>query len=184
MLAVSPQDMKADEFLAWAEAQEGRWELHGGKVISMSPERYAHYKIKGFVFLALTRAIERAGSNCEAFTDGPSVRIDSRTVFEPDALVRRLAPIAGDGVEIGDPTIVVEVLSPKTAGRDYGVKLSGYFSLSSVMHYLVVSPEERMAIHYKRAQGDVIETRILRDGLLRLDPPGLEVPLSELFPTV
>jgi hypothetical protein len=36
-------------------------------------------------------------------------------------------------------------------------------------------------IHHKRGQGDVIETRVLADGVLRLDPPGLEAPVAEMF---
>ena len=31
--------MTVDEFLLWAEGQEGRWELHDGAPVMMSPER-------------------------------------------------------------------------------------------------------------------------------------------------
>ncbi len=76
----------------------------------------------------------------------------------------------------------MEVLSPSTAARDQSVKLAGYFALPSVMHYLLLSPEQRMVVHHKRGQGDLIETRILREGALRLDPPGIEVEAKNLFP--
>jgi len=76
---------------------------------------------------------------------------------------------------------VVEVLSEGTAARDHGVKLAGYFSLQSVAHYLVLDADNRMAIHHKRGLGDMIETRILKQGQLRLDPPGLEIPVQDLF---
>ena len=78
---------------------------------------------------------------------------------------------------------MVEVLSEGTAARDHGVKLAGYFSLPSVAHYLILDPERRTLIHHKRGQGEVIETQTLQTGLLRLDPPGLEVAVAELFPT-
>jgi Uma2 family endonuclease len=61
------------------------------------------------------------------------------------------------------------------------VKLAGYFSLPSVTHYLILDPNSRTAIRHKRGQGEVIETRIVTEGVLRLDPPGLELPLAELF---
>src|SRR5580658_7504424 len=77
--------------------------------------------------------------------------------------------------------IVVEVLSEGTAARDHGVKLAGYFSLQSVAHYLILDADNRMAIHHKRGLGDMIETRILKQGRLRLDPPGLEIPVEDLF---
>ncbi len=83
---------------------------------------------------------------------------------------------------ITDPTIVVEVLSPSTAAIDHGRKLSGYFSLTSVEHYLILDPERRVAIHHKRGQGEAIETRVLASGAARLDPPGFEVAVEALFP--
>ena len=79
--------------------------------------------------------------------------------------------------------IVVEVLSPSTAAIDHGRKLSGYFSLPSVQHYLILDPERRVVTHHKRGQGDTIETRVLSDGVAPLEPPGFEVAVSALFPT-
>jgi hypothetical protein len=38
-------------------------------------------------------------------------------------------------------------------------------------------------IWHKRAQAGAIETRILRDGVLRLDPPGLEAEVVAFFVT-
>ena len=111
----------------------------------------------------------------------PRCRVSDTTIFEPDALVYCGPRLPPDAIEIPNPIVVVEVLSPSTAARDHGVKLSGYFSLPSVAHYLVLDPERRVLIHHKRGQGEVIETRILTEGLLRLDPPGLEAPVAEMF---
>jgi Uma2 family endonuclease len=61
-------------------------------------------------------------------------------------------------------------------------KLSGYFSLPSVQHYLILDPERRVVIHHKRGQGETIETRVLTGGVARLDPPGFEVAVEALFP--
>jgi hypothetical protein len=54
--------------------------------------------------------------------------------------------------------------------------------LSSVHHYLILDPERRVVIHHKRGQGDAIETRVLANGVARLDPPGFEVAVEALFP--
>ena len=85
-------------------------------------------------------------------------------------------------IESTIPIVVVEVLSPSTAAIDHGRKLSGYFSLPSVQHYLILDPERRVVIHHKRGSGDAIETRVLTDGAARLDPPGFEVAVEALFP--
>jgi Uma2 family endonuclease len=181
MSLVVKEKMSADEFLIWAEAQEGRWELHDGALVAMSPEREAHFATKGEVFHALRQAVDRAHARCRVYPDGATVRVSARTVFEPDALVYCGPRLPPDVVEVPNPIVIVEVLSPSTAARDHGFKLTGYFSLPSVIHYLILDPERRVVIHHKRGQGEIIETRILTEGLLRLDPPGLEAPVTEMF---
>jgi Uma2 family endonuclease len=181
MTATAKKPMSADEFLAWGEGQEGRWELHDGVPVAMAPERIVHLQSKGRAFRSLQTAIERANLPCEAFPDGATVRVGDQAVFEPDALVYCGPPLRPNLLEIPSPIIVVEVLSPSTAGYDHGPKLTGYFSIPSITHYLIVDADRRVAIHHKRGVGDIIETRILSEGALRFDPPGFEIPVAELF---
>ena len=90
-------------------------------------------------------------------------------------------PINEDAVEIPDPVIVVEVVSPSTQAIDSGAKLSSYFRLPSVRHYLVVSTKDRRLIHHARGEGETIATRILVSGPLLLDPPGITIQVEEAF---
>ena len=87
-----------------------------------------------------------------------------------------------DAILLVNLIVVVEVLSPATAAIDHGRKLSGYFSLASLEHYLILDPERRVVIHHKRGQGDAIETRVISEGAVKLDPPGFEVAVEALFP--
>ncbi|MEM6274983.1 MAG: Uma2 family endonuclease [Myxococcota bacterium] len=174
--------MDADTFVAWAmEQAEGRFELAAGEVVAMAPERAAHNRVKGHVFQALQRAISTGALPCEVFTDGMVVRVDDGTVYEPDATVRCGQSLADDATEFSDPIIVVEVLSPSTRARDAGAKLADYFRLSSVRHYVLVRTDSRQAIHHIRGHNEAITTLIVNDGVLRFDPPGIEVPLESLF---
>lgn len=176
--------MMADEFIAWALRQpEGQgYELVDGEVVAMSPERAGHVRTKLAVVDALRAAIGTTGCPCETFVDGLAVRIDEATVYEPDALVRCGDPLDDEAVETTDPLIVVEVLSPSSRGRDAGAKLADYFRLGSVRHYLIVSMSRRAVIHHQKLEGGEIRTRIVNDGALQLDPPGLTLPLSAIFP--
>jgi Uma2 family endonuclease len=183
--------MTTDEFLLWAERREGRWELHDGIPVmisdapaAMSPDRLIHTRTKGIAFLALTDSLKRGGLPCEAFTGGLVVELDAQTAFEPDASVVGGPRRSDDTIVISDPIIVVEVLSPSTAAMDHGRKLSGYFSLPSVEHYLILDPERRVVIHHKRGQGDAIETRVLSQGSAKLDPPGFAVAVEAMFPPI
>lgn len=181
MVAQPKLRMNVDEFLAWAEDRPGRFELVDGEVFAMSPERVRHAEVKAAAYLALRSALNQAQRACFALPDGISVRIGADTVFEPDALVYCGARAHPDATEITNPIIVVEVQSPSTRAVDSGLKLARYFSLASVMHYLIVDPVKRLVIHHQRAEGGLIETRIAIAGTLDVTPPGLSLPVPDLF---
>ena len=174
--------MTSDEFIAWAmEQPEGRrYELVAGEVVAMAPERTAHALTKFQIARRLAEAVEREGLACQVFPDGMAVEVDATTTYEPDALVRCGPPMPDDAVKLTDPVIVVEVLSPSTRARDAGAKLADYFRLPSVRHYLLVRTEDRVVIHHARNDDGTILTRIVREGPIRMDPPGLL--LTDIFP--
>ena len=173
--------MDVDAYLVWADGRAGRWELRDGRPVMMAPERAIHGLTKFAAQKALEEGLRRAGLPCRVFPDGMTVRIAARTAFEPDALVVCPPPRDLNTMEIPNPVVVVEVLSPSTAADDLGTKLDGYFSVPSVEHYLILDPDRRVMIWHKRAAAGAIETRILREGRLRLDPPGFEAELDGFF---
>ncbi len=169
-----------DEFLTWAKGREGKWELHEGRPVAMAPEQAYHARVKTYVGAALLAALRRAGAVCGVYTDGLAVRVTKRRAFVPDVLVT-CPPTPPKEMETTRPLLAVEILSPSTAAIDHGAKLEGYFSLPSLAHYLVVDPDRRVLILHSRGREAVIETRILHDGEVRLDPPGLAFAVAELF---
>jgi len=181
MTAVRKSLMSHTEFLAWAINQPGKWELIDGVPVAMSPERVVHGDTEYRVARALDTVIQKADVECRFVLDSALVPIDQHRSFQPDALVYCGPQVAGDALEIPNPIIVVEVLSPSTAIRDLRDKLAGYFLVPSIMHYLIVDPDKRMVIHHRRTD-TAIETRIATSGAINLDPPGLEMELSEMLP--
>jgi Uma2 family endonuclease len=179
-VAVPKERMTVDEFLAWAEGQPGRYELYHGVVYAMTPERARHAEVKAGVYIALRTAIRRAEVPCHVLPDGMTVRVDKATAHEPDALVYCGERIAPNAIEVPNPMIVVEVLSPSTRYIDASLKLPGYFRLPSVMHYLIVNPDGPPVIHHARRGSDVL-TRIVGEGNVRFDPPGIELAIADFF---
>lgn len=181
MTALPKARMNVDEYLAWAEGQPGRYELYDGVVYAMSPEGAGHADVKFAVQTALAAGIRARGLPCHMLPDGMTVRVDARTAFEPDALVYCGSKVAPSSVEIPNPVIVVEVLSPSTRHIDASKKLAGYFRLPSVAHYLIVDPSEPLILHHTRGTNDTILTHIVREGAIKLEPPGLELKLDEVY---
>jgi Uma2 family endonuclease len=173
-------DVIVDEFLRWADGREGHWELRGGAPFRLPPENALHARVKTCAAIAFMSAIKRAKAPCEALVQGLAVRVDARCAFLPDALAA-CSPLTADQMDADSPSIALEVLSPSTAAFDHGAKLEGYFSLPSLAHYLLIDPERRVVIQHSRGREGVIETRILRDGEVKLNPPGLAFAFAELF---
>jgi Uma2 family endonuclease len=180
MAALPMPKMTVDEYLAWAEGRSGRYELYAGSVYQMTPERAVHARVKYAVQTALASGIKQANLNCEMLPDGMTVRVDRHTAHEPDALVYCGPKLPKAAIEVPNPVIVVEVLSPSTRHIDAAVKLGGYGSIQSICHYLIFDPEGRPTLHHERTGADTFVTRIVRGGMLRLDPPGLEIELDPL----
>lgn len=173
--------MTVDEYLAWAEGQPGRYEIDDGVVLVMSPEGAGHARIKFAVQTALAAAIRAKRLPCRMLPDGMTVRVDQFTAYEPDALVYCGDELAPAAVEVPNPVIVVEVLSPSTRHIDLSKKLAGYFKVASVAHYLIVDPLEPSIVHHARSTGDTILTRIVTAGDIALDPPGLELSVADIY---
>lgn len=177
----APNRMSVDEFLRWSEVQEGRWELFHGVPYAMAPERTRHSEVKFAVQTALSNAIRAAGLSCHMLPDGATVRTSQHSAHEPDALVYCGPKLPGDAIEVPSPVIVVEVSSPSTRKIDASLKLAGYFRLPSVHHYLIINPDGPPIIHHQRQGDGTILTRLLVDGLVRLEPPGLDFAVADVF---
>lgn len=175
------QVLSRQEYQRWVEQQpRGRYERVGGVVHAMAPERWVYARIKANVWQALRHAILSTGLTCQAAPDGMTVEIDDDTDYEPDALVNCGAPIPDDAIAAPNPVVVVEVLSPSTRSVDNGGKLADYFRVPSIQHYLLVRTQRQEVIHHRRT-GDRIETRIIGEGDIHLDPPGIRIALGDLY---
>ncbi len=176
-----PHRMTIEEFLDWMEEQHGRFELIDGMAVAMSPERSGHARTKHRVAKALENAITNAGLDCEMMPDGMTVKVHDFLAYEPDALVYCGEKIDNESVIVPNPVIVVEVLSPGTKNVDFGGKLEGYFKIESVQHYLIVNAASRSVIHHKRGAAGLIETRVISEGVLALEPPGVALGITDFF---
>jgi Uma2 family endonuclease len=183
MNVVLPTRMTVDEFLAWAVRQEkGKYELFDGRVVMQQPQTWGHADIAWRVANHLAAVIERSGIPYYAAPMGMTVRISEHVAFEPDALVAPLPKPERLDLEIPNPVLVVEVLSPSTAKRDLSDKLAGYFQVASIEHYVVLYPEDREIIWHRRAAGGGLDPPVtLREGSLRLDPPGIALAVADIF---
>lgn len=180
--AEPPAMLNRTEYRRWAEAQpRGRYERVAGEVVAMAPERIAHVRVKARTWRALEQAIRAADLPCEALGDGVTVEVGDDTDYEPDVVVNCGELISGDEIAAPNPVIVVEVLSPSTQSIDTGTKFTDYFRVPSIRHYLIIRANRRAVIHHRRRDDGGIETRLVAEGQIALDPPGIEIAIEDFY---
>jgi Uma2 family endonuclease len=172
--------MSRENFRRWEDSQQRRYERVAGQVVPMPAEQVAHVELKGAIWVALRDAIRAAELPCQAFVDGLTVEVGEDSDFRPDALVNAGPRPAPNAVVAPNPIIVVEVLSPSTQSADRGRKLSGYFRVPSIQHYLVVSASRRQVVHHRRAGNDIVSV-VATEGVISLDPPGIAIAMDEIY---
>ena len=82
-----------------------------------------------------------------------------------------------------NPIAVFEVLSPTPSSirRDLTTKLVGYGKVPSIEHYVIIDPVDRTVFRFHRQGDALVATEELTEGILRLDPPGLDVPVADML---
>jgi len=179
-----------DAYRKWADGQTTRYERIAGEPVAMSPERVIHARLKARVWRALDRELRTAGLPCEALPDGITAEVGDDTDDEPDAVVNCGEALPDDAVAATNPAIVVEVLSPSTSADDPRVKCprasfagkpADYFRVPSIRHYLIVRAKRREVIHHRHGSEGAIVTHPHISGLIRLDPPGIELSVEEIY---
>jgi Uma2 family endonuclease len=142
----------------------------------VSAESFRHNRAKVSAYRALNNAVKTAGLPYQAFITGVAVDIGDDPVSFPDVVVQK-GPVSDWEKSVAeDPLIVVEVSSP-----GMGVSASDYIgclSVPTIHHYLISVLKKRAVIHHQRSGHGTFDTRIMKDGDIVLDPPGLSVSVA------
>jgi Uma2 family endonuclease len=143
--------MTAAEYLAFADTQEVRYEYHARHVYAMTGASVRHNTI-------VASTIIHAGSqltdrDCTVTSSDTRVYIASAESYRyPDVTV--FCGEAAYWIErtdtITNPVLLVAVLSPKTALRDYNEKLEEYTQITSLQAYLIIAQDKPKVELYRR----------------------------------
>jgi Uma2 family endonuclease len=165
------------EFDVWNAGRPERWEFIAGRPVMMAPASMPHTIIKGNVFAALRSKL--AGSPCRPFVDGAEVK--SRDLCAIPDVVVSCGPVDLSSPTISEPTVIVEILSPRTERDDTHRKWQGYCLILSVEHYLVVAQDSGfVTLHTRTGPASFAET-MYRDGAVDLLALGVALSLDEIY---
>ena len=158
-LAASQARFTAADYLTWEAAQPVRHDFLDGEVFAMAVAEDRHVTVA--MNMAFTLRQHLSGSPCRTYmSDMPLHVAAANSYFYPDILVTCSAQDLASSLLKTEPRLIVQVLSPRTAAYDRGLKFSHYRSLPSLEEYVLVDLDTRTTDCY----------RIGADGLWVLHP--------------
>lgn len=173
-----PKPLSLDEFIAWEERQELRYEFDGLGIEAMTGGTMNHGSIQANV-VAVLRPLLRGGA-CRVL--GGEVKIKTATSIRyPDAMV--VCSIAdGRATWTAEPVVIFEILSPSTARKDLGVKNAEYQTLASLRRYVVLHQNVVAAeVFFRDEEGEWAHEFVGPTSALRMPEIGVELPLSACY---
>jgi Uma2 family endonuclease len=168
------------DFRDWLHGQEGRFELVDGRIVAMAGASRVHNDIQINLILALGARLR--GGPCRV--NGPDLLVrtaeSGRRGRLPDASVT--CEPEDDPYLVTRPVVLFEILSPETEARDRGEKWQEYQTLPSLQHYVLIAQDHVRIEHYRRVEDGWHYQELLgQDTMLRLDPPGVEFRVGDLY---
>lgn len=174
-------------FQDW-QSWEGSWEWINGRAYNMSPAPTSlHPFVVGELHFSL-RTFFRADA-CMVFTAPFDVFLSESGQFDsPDHVVQPDLSVVCSKEQIsrqgcsGAPSLIIEVLSPSTALKDFNDKFNLYQKYG-VGEYWIVDPGNRTVHVYTLEDGSYQNRQLYteQDLIHSVLYPGLNIPLPSLF---
>lgn len=172
--------MTRDEFLAWADVQEERYEFDGVGPVAMTGGSLGHSDITGNINRHLRNRLE--GMACRALGLDAGVATVGNAVRYPDAVVTCSKYGRRDRL-VPNPVVVFEVVSPSSVMTDRVEKLREYAAVASIRRYLIVEQVAPAVTVYSRGgAGEAFMAAGAAGGaVLGLPEIGIELPLACVY---
>jgi len=170
--------MTVQQFLAWEDRQELRYEFDGFRPVAMVGVTAAHAGIQVNLIGALRTALR--GRPCRVYGSELKIAVAGRIRY-PDAFVV-CTPVEPRAKVVAEPVVVFEILSDSTANDDLVVKNAEYRATPSIQRYVVLQQSHAGAIVFARKGEDwVAEIAADTAAVLRMPEIGIELPLAEIY---
>jgi Uma2 family endonuclease len=173
--------LTSEDYLTTSDDE--RWELLDGELVKPLSPNTAHQTLAFYLVLTLGNFVQEKGLGQVRFAPYDVV-LSNFDVLQPDVLfvsAEREHIISHENIQ-GAPDLVVEILSPSTASRDWRIKLDLYAE-HGVLEYWVVDPDAQRVWVMTRREGALVEVGNYgrEDVLASPILPGFSVSLDKVF---
>jgi Uma2 family endonuclease len=169
-----------DEFFAWAEKQDRRYEFDGVQPVAMTGGSLIHGIVQRNLISALY--VRLRGGKCQPLGPDNGVATIGKTIRYPDGLIT-CTKQEGNPRLISGVVVVFEVVSPSSSRMDRFVKVREYAVVASIRRYVLIESTSIDVTVMERKEPDspwVISTLTEADILL-IPEVKIEIPVVELY---
>jgi len=141
-IAYSKQKISIEEYLETENASLEEHEYYRGEVFAMSGAKVPHNTITSNLMIALGQKLK--GKKCKPFGSDLRIHIPTNTLFTyPDISIvcGEVITLNNDEYNALNPTVIIEVLSPKTKNYDRGEKFKLYRDINTLKEYILVDSQ-------------------------------------------
>jgi len=182
-----------EEYLTLVNSSDQRYELIDGEIYLLASPSFRHQIVVNEIAGSFYNFFK--GKPCRSLTAPLDVRLfgfatkfeEDPNVVQPDLIVIcDLDKVNADHKYEGVPSLVVEVLSPSTKGKDMAIKLNLYMK-SGVSEFWIVDLEGKRIIQYSFSEErDIRSLTVLKEeNTVRSTIfEGLELHLKDIFNSV
>ena len=175
--------MTREDFLLWAEGQEGRYEYDGLQPVAMTNGTNNHGTISNNLNFQLTLRLEN--STCRSMPpEGGGVATIGTKVRSPEATVT-CSKVRGRDRLIPEPVIVFDVISESTRRIDQIDKLREYHAVTSIKRYVIIEQVGvAVTVHFRQADEPWTTLPYGKGDVLDLPEIGIQLPVDLLYRNV
>ncbi len=172
--------ISVEDYLEGEKSSEFRHEFIDGEVYAMAGVSKNHNRLNRRLLDAIEKKLK--GTDCESFFVDVKLQVKKLNRFYyPDLVV-----VCDEDTEseyfITKPRIIVEILSPSTAGTDRREKMFAYQEIDSLQEYLMIDQDTQFAELYRRRDDGLWSWIIFESGEdLELESVGFTMPMAELY---
>lgn len=170
--------MTLDQFLAWEERQELRYEFDGFQPLAMTGGTVEHAGSQSNLITTLNNRLR--GKPCRSYGSHLKIQVAGRIRY-PDAFVVCTPTLPGAQV-VTEPVVIFEILSNSTASNDLVVKNAEYRETPSVKRYVILQQNSAAAIVFSHRAGEWATDLVAgTEAVISLPEIGIDLPLSEIY---
>ena len=178
-VALRKPQMTLEQFLAWEERQEAKYEFNGIEPVLMAGGTEEQAEIQSNILAALNPRLQ--GHPCRVLGSDLKIKVMDRIRY-PDAFVV-CSPRQRGRTVVDDPVIVFEILSESTQHTDLVEKNDEYRETPSIQRYVILEQTHIGGIVFSRSADGRWISSALNGPEAVLDLPEIEVslPLGEFY---